>query len=77
MISKFTSNQKLSLLAAALLVASSQSTFAIDRPAVFESTPNLIEQNPITGKVTSDNGPLAGATISVKGTSMSTSTERR
>ncbi|MGE8381097.1 MAG: TonB-dependent receptor plug domain-containing protein, partial [Sphingobacterium sp.] len=75
MISKFTSNQKVSLLAVALLVASSQSTFAVDRPIVFMNTAKVVEQNPIAGKVTAEDGPLAGVTVSVKGTSVSTSTD--
>ncbi|HAU54816.1 MAG TPA: TonB-dependent receptor, partial [Sphingobacterium sp.] len=77
MISKFTSNQKVSLLAIALLVASSQSLWAAEMPIAFKHTANKVAQNQVTGKVTAEDGPLASATVSVKGTSVSTSTDAK
>ncbi|WP_286841258.1 MULTISPECIES: SusC/RagA family TonB-linked outer membrane protein [Sphingobacterium] len=77
MISKFTSNQKVSLLAIALLVASSQSLWAAEMPIAFKHTANKAAQNQVTGKVTAEDGPLASATVSVKGTSVSTSTDAK
>ena len=77
MISKFTSNQKVSLLAIALLVASSQNLWAAEMPIAFKHTANKATQNQVTGKVTAEDGPLASATVSVKGTSVSTSTDAK
>ncbi|MCW8310099.1 TonB-dependent receptor [Sphingobacterium sp. InxBP1] len=75
MISKFTSNQKVSLLAVALLVTSAQCAMAAEAPAVWKSTATMVQQNPVVGKVTAKDGPVVGATVSVKGTSLSTSTD--
>ncbi|WP_286767824.1 MULTISPECIES: SusC/RagA family TonB-linked outer membrane protein [Sphingobacterium] len=77
MISKFTSNQKVSLLAIALLVASSQSLWAAETPIAFKHKANEATQNQVTGKVTAEDGPLSAATVSVKGTSVSTSTDAK
>ncbi|HAL54330.1 MAG TPA: hypothetical protein DCP78_19475, partial [Sphingobacterium sp.] len=77
MISKFTSNQKVSLLAIALLVASSQNLWAEEMPIAFKHTAKEAAQNQVTGKVTAEDGPLAAATVSVKGTSVSTSTDAK
>jgi len=77
MISKFTSNQKVSLLAIALVITSSQNLHATDMPVVFKHTADLVDQNQVTGKVTAEDGPVSAATISVKGTSVSTSTDAK
>ncbi|WP_333865524.1 SusC/RagA family TonB-linked outer membrane protein [Sphingobacterium sp.] len=77
MISKFTSNQKVSLLAIALVITSSQNLHATDMPVVFKHTADLVDQNQVTGKVTAEDGPVAAATVSVKGTSVSTSTDAK
>ncbi|WP_293902484.1 MULTISPECIES: SusC/RagA family TonB-linked outer membrane protein [unclassified Sphingobacterium] len=77
MISKFTSNQKVSLLAIALVITSSQNLHATDMPVVFKHTADLVDQNQVTGKVTAEDGPVSAATVSVKGTSVSTSTDAK
>lgn len=77
MISKFTSNQKVSLLAIALVITSSQNLHATDMPVVFKHTANLVDQSQVTGKVTAEDGPVSAATVSVKGTSVSTSTDAK
>ena len=75
MISTFTSNQKVSLLAIALLVASSQRMHATEMPTVFKNSIHLVDQDQLVGKVTAADGPVVGATVAVKGTSVSTSTD--
>ncbi|MDM1295227.1 TonB-dependent receptor [Sphingobacterium sp. N143] len=75
MISTFTSNQKVSLLAIALLVASSQRMHATEMPTVFKNSIHLVDQDQLAGKVTAADGPVVGATVAVKGTSVSTSTD--
>jgi Outer membrane receptor for ferrienterochelin and colicins len=77
MISKFTSNQKVSLLAIALAITSSQNLYATDMPVVFKHTVDLSDQNQVTGKVTAEDGPVSAATVSVKGTAVSTSTDAK
>lgn len=75
MISKILGNQKLSLLSIALLLAGVNASKAAmlrhSDPLVLDKA---ISQQKVTGKVQGAEGPLAGVTITVKGTSRSTST---
>ncbi len=76
MISKILDNHKLSLLSLALLITSAHNPANAnglkfpDRNVLLNSA---VFQQKVSGKVQSADGPLAGATISVKGTSRSTS----
>lgn len=76
MISKILDNHKLSLLSLALLITSAHNPANAnglkfpDRNVLLN---NAVFQQKVSGKVQSVDGPLAGATISVKGTSRSTS----
>jgi len=76
MISKILDNHKLSLLSLALLITSTHNPANAnglkfpDRNVLLN---NAVFQQKVNGKVQSTDGPLAGATIRVKGTSRSTS----
>lgn len=76
MISKILDNHKLSLLSLALLITSTHNQANAnglkfpDRNILLK---NAVFQQKVNGKVQSTDGPLAGATIRVKGTSRSTS----
>lgn len=76
MISKILDNHKLSLLSLALLIASTHNPANanglkfVDHNVLLN---NAFFQQKVTGKVQSADGPLVGATISVRGTSRSTS----
>ncbi|WP_454881756.1 SusC/RagA family TonB-linked outer membrane protein [Sphingobacterium detergens] len=76
MISKILDNHKLSLLSLALLITSTHNPANAnglkfpDRNVLLK---NAVFQQKVNGKVQSTDGPLAGATIRVKGTSRSTS----
>lgn len=75
-ISKILGNQKLSLLSLALLVtsthnmANANSLNFSENSALFN---NVLFQQKVTGKISASDGPKAGVTIRVKGTSKSTS----
>ena len=76
MISKILDKHKMSLLSLALLITSSQNsasasglTFAGDNRLLN----SMVYQQKVNGTVRSTDGPLPGATISVKGSSKSTS----
>ncbi|ULT22343.1 carboxypeptidase-like regulatory domain-containing protein [Sphingobacterium sp. E70] len=74
MISKILSNHKLSLLSLALLIAgNSAEANGLKFPDHNILLNNAVFQQKINGKIQSTEGPLAGATISVKGTSRSIS----
>ncbi|WP_104383856.1 carboxypeptidase-like regulatory domain-containing protein [Sphingobacterium sp. HMA12] len=76
MISKILGNQKLSLLSLTLLFAGVNASNAgelnYSHTLVLNNT---IYQQKVTGKVQGTEGPLAGVTITVKGSSRSTSTD--
>lgn len=76
MISKILGNQKLSLLSLTLLFAgvnaSNAGELSYSHSLVLNNT---IYQQKVTGKVQGTEGPLAGVTITVKGSSRSTSTD--
>ena len=76
MISKILGNQKLSLLSLALIFAgtnvSTANTLYYSGDLVLN---NATYQQKVTGSVRATGGPLAGVTITVKGTSRSTSTD--
>jgi TonB-dependent SusC/RagA subfamily outer membrane receptor len=76
MISKILDNHKLSLLSLALLIASTHNS-ANANGLTFPNNNILLNdavyQQKVNGKVQSTDGPLAGATISVKGSGKSTS----
>ncbi|WP_312742476.1 SusC/RagA family TonB-linked outer membrane protein [Sphingobacterium multivorum] len=76
MISKILDNHKLSLLSLALLITSTHNS-ANANGLTFPNNNILLNdavyQQKVNGKVQSTDGPLAGATISVKGSAKSTS----
>src|SRR5690606_20349258 len=76
MISKILGNHRLSLLSLALLITSTHGEANANRLRFAShnvlSNKDVFQQK-VTGKVQSADGPLAGATISVRGTSRSTS----
>lgn len=76
MISKNLFNQKLSLLAIALIATSVEHVSAntLEKSTAYHATSNL-KQAQITGKVTTTDGPVASATVTVKGANVSTSTD--
>ncbi|WP_333625722.1 SusC/RagA family TonB-linked outer membrane protein [Sphingobacterium siyangense] len=78
MISKILDNHKLSLLSLALLITSTHNS-ANANGLTFPNNNILLNdavyQQKVSGTVRSVDGPLAGATISVKGSSKSTSTD--